>query len=135
MKIHDLYSDKVLVAGLVLTVLGLGNWIVGAVEGARYQTLVHRAAPTGLEENYALFQQLDQQKNEEVLRRITQDREKYNAARVKLDFFSVVLGGGQLFFLTGVVLTSFGLIRTMRQNAIKDLKRPRLTTQSLSGGP
>jgi hypothetical protein len=113
---REIYSSKILVAGFCLLTLGIGNWIVGATEGAKFQALVHRTAQTGLEQNYTLFRQLDQQKNEEVLRRITEDRERYNAARVKLDFFNVVLGGGQLFFFAGLLLTVFGLMRLLQQN-------------------
>jgi hypothetical protein len=111
---RDIYSDYRFVTGFLLLLLGIGNWIVGAVEINKYQALLHRTAQTGLEENYHTFQQLDYQKNEEVLRRITEDREKYNAARVKLDFYYVVVTGGQLFFVVGLLLTSFALIRLTR---------------------
>ena len=117
MKLRDAYSNYSLVAGLVLLFLGLGNWLVGAMESRKYQSLVHRTAQTGLEEKYAIFQQLDQQKNEEVLRRITEDREKFNAARVKLDFFYVVLTGGQLLFVVGMLVTFCALIQLIRQDA------------------
>lgn len=112
---RDFYSDYRFVAGVLLLLLGIGNWIVGAVEITKYQALLHRTAQTGLEENYHTFQELDYQKNEEVLRRITEDREKYNAARVKLDFYYVVVTGGQLFFVLGLLLTSFALVRLTRR--------------------
>ena len=82
-KARDIYSSYLLMAGIVCFVLGIGNWIVGAVETSKYQNLLHRTEQTGLEESYRSFQELDHQKNEEVLRRINEDREKYNAARVK----------------------------------------------------
>ena len=123
---REIYSSKILVAGFCFLTLGIGNWIVGAMESAKFQALVHRTAQTGLEQNYTLFRQLDQQKNEEVLRRITEDRERYNAARVKLDFFNVVLGGGQLFFFAGLLLTVFGLMRLLQQNRPADSQTARL---------
>ncbi len=95
MKIRELCSNYFLIAGLGCLLLGMGNWIIGAVETAKYQNLLLKTAHTGLEESYRNFQQLDQQRNEEVLRRLTESREKYNAARVKLNFFYVVLIGGQ----------------------------------------
>jgi hypothetical protein len=112
---RDYYSDYRFVAGLLLLLLGIGNWTVGAVEISKYQALLHQTAQTGLEENYHTFQQLDYQKNEEVLRRITEDREKYNAARVKLDFYYVVVTGGQLFFAVGLLLTSLAVVRVTRR--------------------
>ena len=113
--------------------MGIGNWIVGAMESAKYQALVHRTAQTGLEQNYTLFRQLDQQKNEEVLHRITEDRERYNAARVKLDFFYVVLGGGQLFFFAGLLLTVFGLMRLLHQTRPVNSQTTRFREQGVSG--
>ncbi|HEY1267294.1 MAG TPA: hypothetical protein VGH16_08565 [Candidatus Binatia bacterium] len=130
MKIRDVYSSYLMVAGFTLLLLGVGNWVAGAVEISRYQGLLRRTAPTGLEETYRSFQELDQQKNEEVLRRINEDRERYNAARMKMDFYYVVLSGGRLLFLVGAVLTFFALIRLIRRDSLVKIKR--LVTRPLS---
>jgi hypothetical protein len=130
MKACDVYSNYLLIGGVVCLVLGIGNWVVGAVETAKYQNLLHRTQQTGLEESYRNFQELDQQKNEEVLRRINEDREKYNAARVKLNFFYVVLTGGRTLFLCGVFLMLWSLILLIRRdtqkkiNELSELARP-----------
>jgi hypothetical protein len=123
MKIRDVYSSYLLVAGFTLVVLGVGNWVAGAVEISKYQGLMRKTAPTGLEESYRSFQELDQQKNEEVLRRINEDRERYNVAKVKMDFYYVVLSGGRLFFLSGALLTFFALIRLIRQDSLIKIRR------------
>ena len=115
---RDVYSSHTLVAGLLLLMLGLGNWIVGAVQVTQYRSLLHSNSRTGLEENYRSFQELTPQKNKAILRRITEDREKYNAARVKLDFSYVVLRGGRLLFLLGLGLTLFAFIKVIRQDAL-----------------
>lgn len=117
MNLRDLYVSNFLVAGIVCFVLGIGNWVVGAIETAKYQNLLHKSAQTGLEESYRSFQELDHQKNEEVLRRINEDRERFNAARVKLNFFYVVLTGGRLLFLSGSVIIIWSLIRLIRRDA------------------
>ncbi len=129
MKPKDVYSSYLLVAGLMLLLLGIGNWIVGAVQITKYQGLLRNTAKTGLEESYRNFQELDLRKNEEVLRRINKDREKYNTARVKVDFYYVVLGGGRLLFFIGLFLTFFGLIRLIRQDA--SIKIGRLNSRLL----
>lgn len=116
-KIRDVYSSYLLIAGVACFILGIGNWVVGAVETTKYQNLLHRTEQTGLEESYRIFQELDHQKNEEVLRRINEDREKYNAARVKLNFFYVVLTGGKTLFLCGILLMLLSLIRLIRRDA------------------
>jgi hypothetical protein len=123
MKVRDIYSSHLLVAGFLLLVLGIGNWIAGAVELTKYQGLLRKTAETGLEESYRSFQELDQQKNEEVLRRINEDRERYNTARVKMDFYYVVLSGGRLLFLLGALLTFFSLIRLIRQDTLIKIRR------------
>lgn len=123
MKARDIYSSYLLVAGVLLLVLGIGNWIAGAVELTKYQSLLRKTAETGLEDSYRSFQELDQQKNEEVLRRINEDRERYNAARVKMDFYYVVVSGGRLLFLIGALLTFFSLIRLIRQDTLVKIRR------------
>ncbi|MBI4488923.1 MAG: hypothetical protein HY694_07535 [Deltaproteobacteria bacterium] len=123
MKPRDIYSSYLLVAGFMFLILGLGNWIVGAVQITKYEGVLHNTAQTGLEDSYRSFQELDQQKNEEVLRRINKDREKYNAARVKLDFYYVVLSGGRVLFLLGALLTFFALIRVIRQDTLAKMRR------------
>ena len=123
MKPRDIYSSYLLVGGFLCLVLGLGNWIVGAIEITRYQGLLHKTAQTGLEDSYRSFQELDHQKNEEVLRPINEDREKYNAARIKLDFYYVVVSGGRLLFLIGALLTFFALIRVIRQDTMMKMRR------------
>jgi hypothetical protein len=123
MKARDIYSSHLLVAGFLLLVLGVGNWIAGAMELTKYQGLLRKTAETGLEESYRSFQELDQQKNEEVLRRINEDRERYNTARVKMDFYYVVLSGGRLLFLLGALLTFFSLIRLIRQDTLIKIRK------------
>ena len=117
MKAREIYSSYLAIAGAVCLALGIVNWGIGAVESTKYQNLLTKTARTGLEDSYRSFQELDHQKNEEVLRRINEDREKYNAARVKLNFFYVVLTGGRALFLLGLLLTLCSMIRLIRQDA------------------
>jgi CRISPR/Cas system-associated protein Cas5 (RAMP superfamily) len=118
---REIYSSYLLLSGIVCFLLGIGNWAVGAIETAKYQNLLHRTEQTGLEESYRNFQELDHQKNEEVLRRINEDREKYNAARVKLNFFYVVLTGGKTLFLCGILLILWSVIRLIRRDTQKKM--------------
>lgn len=123
MKLRDIYSSYLLVAGFVCLILGIGNWTVGAVQITKYQRLLHKTAQTGLEDSYRSFQELNHQKNQEVLRRINEDRERYNAARIKLDFYYVVFSGGRLLFLVGALLTFFALIRVIRHDTLMKMRK------------
>ncbi len=116
-QFRSLYLNRYFVVGVVLVFLGAGNWIVGAVQVARYRALVDAGSTTGLEENYRSFRELTPRKNREVLGRIREEREKYDAARVKVDFFHVVLTGGFLLFLVGLVLAASVLFKVFRQDA------------------
>ena len=108
---------------MVCLLMGIGNWAVGVIETTKYQSLLYKTARTGLEENYRKFQELDHQKNEEVLRRINEDREKFNGARVKLNFFYVVLVGGRVLFFVGTALSLIALVRLIRRDAVSKIKR------------
>jgi Flp pilus assembly protein TadB len=123
MKVREIYSSYLLVSGVICLILGIGNWMVGVIETSKYQALLYKTARTGLEENYRNFQQLDHQKNEEVLRRINEDREKYNGARVKLNFFYIVLMGGRVLLLIGAVLTLAMLVRLIRRDTQIKIRR------------
>ncbi|MGH7794351.1 MAG: hypothetical protein ACREQ2_05580 [Candidatus Binatia bacterium] len=123
MKVREIYSSTLLVSGLICLVMGVGNWTVGVVETSKYQALLYKTARTGLEESYRSFQELDHQKNEEVLRRINADREKYNGARVKLNFFYVVLIGGRVLFFVGAILSLIALVRLIRRDTQAKIRR------------
>ena len=122
-KPKDIYSNYLLVAAMIFLILGIGNWIVGAVQVTKYQKMLRNTAKTGLEDSYRSFQELDHRKNKEVLRRINEGREKYNVARVKVDFYYVVLGGGRLLFFLGLFSTFFVSIRLIRQDTLSKIRR------------
>jgi len=123
MKVREMYSSSLLLSGVICLIMGVGNLTVGAIETSKYQALLFKTARTGLEENYRNFQELDHQKNEEVLRRINEDREKFNGARVKLNFFYVVLTGGRVLFFVGAVLSLVAVVRLIRRDARLKIKQ------------
>jgi len=117
MKASQLYLNPVFAFGVVLLLLGAGNWIVGAVQVAHYRALVDAGSKTGIEDRSAGSGQPAAPKNTKILGRIHEEREKYDAARIKVDFFYVVLRGGLLLFLTGLGFSGFVLVRTIRRDA------------------
>jgi len=122
-KVREVYTSYLLVVGVVCLIMGIGNWTVGVVESSKYQALLYKTARTGLEENYRNFQQLDHQKNEEVLRRINEDLDRYNGARVKLNFFYIVLIGGRVLFIIGTGLILAGMVYLIRRDSRAKVKR------------
>ena len=123
MKLKDIYSSYLLMAALILLSLGIGNWSFGAIQITKYQKMLQSTAEPGRENSYQNFQELDQRKSEEVLSRINEGRERNNTARVKVDFYYVVLAGGRLLFFLGLFLTFLALIRLIRQDSISKIRR------------
>lgn len=109
MNIKDLYLKPGFVTGLVLVLLGAGNWIVGSVQVNHYRAVVAAGADFGKDGSYGGFGQRTPQENREILGRIHEEREQYDAARVKMDFFYVVLTGGLILFLAGLFLAGLAL--------------------------
>jgi hypothetical protein len=108
---------------VVLVLLGAGNWIVGAVQVAHYRAMVDAGSKTGLEDSYRSFRELTPRKNRAVLSRIHEEREKYDAARVKVDFFHVVLKGGLLLVLVGLGLTFSALFKIIRRDGPMKIRK------------
>jgi hypothetical protein len=93
------------------------------VESSKYQALLRKTSQTGLEETYRSFQELDRQKNAEALKRINNDRKKYNAARAKLNFFFVVWSGGKLLFVIGALLALSATVSLIRRDARINIRK------------
>jgi len=123
MKLRDIYSSYLLVAAVMLLTLGIGNWVFGAVQITKYQRLLRSTRESGPDTSYQNFQELDQRKSEEVLRRMNEGSENSSAARVKMDFYYVVLAGGRLLFFLGLFLTFLAFIRLIRQDTLSKIKR------------
>lgn len=116
MTVRDLYQDVAFMAGIILIFVGAVNSVVGMKESSKYQRIIAKISQTGLEETYRNFRELSPRQNEQVLSRMTDDQEKYNIARVRLDFFQVVVSGGQLFLLIGVLIAAYSVIRVIRRD-------------------
>ena len=123
MEFRSLYLNPFFALGVVLVLLGAGNWIVGAVQVAHYRAMVEAGSKTGLEDSYRSFQELTPRKSREVLSRIHEEQEKYDAARVKVDFFHVVLKGGLLLVLVGLGLTFSALFKIIRRDGLMKIRK------------
>ena len=123
-KYRSLYLNPYFAVGVVLVLLGAGNWVVGVVQVTQYRALVEAGSKTGPEGGYRDAREVVPRDNRRTLGRIHEEQERYNAARVKLDFFHVVRRGGLLLFMVGVGLASVALARTVRRNASAGADRP-----------
>ena len=85
------YRNLPLVVGLVLMILGLGNWLTGEIRTEEHRRAAHRGELEG-----------------------TLSTEELEIARVRMDFYHVVASGGRLLAAGGFLLAAVGLARHLR---------------------
>jgi hypothetical protein len=103
--------------GIVLLVLGVGNWSVAASKLAEYRHFDKSVANQGTLGNFEDFTELDARTNAELLRPLHRGIEPSVIANTKGDFYKVVQTGGQLFAFAGfglILIASFAVWRGMR---------------------
>jgi len=99
------YKSTVLVTGLVLVALGVGNWITGTIRLREHEAIVSAPAP------------LPRGGARPHTRRAGSSTEEIEIARGRMDFYHVVASGGRLLTLAGFVLVTFALARHLRPQA------------------
>lgn len=87
------YRNLPLVIGLVLMVLGLGNWMTGEIRTEEHRAIAAQSHRRGQFEPSA---------------------EEIEIARVRMDFYHVVASGGRLLATAGFLLAAVGLARHLR---------------------
>ena len=105
MTIAQLLSRNYLfIAGVVLIVLGIGNAIAAITKVSQYQTVLASTAPQVEAAATSLFRGGRRYFPSEA-------RERWEIAQAKLDFYHVVLGGGQIMFGVGLLCAMVALLR------------------------
>jgi hypothetical protein len=99
-----LHKSPVLVTGMLLLVLGIGNWVAGGIRSTPYVEYLARS-PGPRSTNDLKARLLDPPDEE---------RERRDIARAKLDFYQLVQSGGRLMILFGVVCLLLALLRLGR---------------------
>ena len=91
------YRNLPLVIGLVLMLLGLGNWLTGEIRTEEHRTIAARVERAEADAQLAA--------------------EEIEIARVRMDFYHVVASGGRLLATAGFLLAAVGLARHLRPPA------------------
>ena len=106
----DMVRHPLVPIGLVLMVLGAGNWYAGWDKIEEHERLLaakrraaHRAA-------FDDFPNLTTRTNEALLRGFQGGSDTAELAGVKLDFYRVVQAGGRFLFLLGSLSVGAGII-------------------------
>ena len=99
------HKNRLLVAGITLVLLGIGNWFFGVVRSAPYHEylLVHPGP-----------EQSDKSLKAQLLLPPDEERERRDIAYAKLDFYGLVQSGGRIMMIAGVVLAGVAWRRQAR---------------------
>ena len=98
--------------GLLLVVLGLGNWYTGITRGAEDKALLASGklrVPVVSSED---FPELNDHTTATLLQPLRRGSDQHTLVSAKLDFYKVVQSGGHILFLLGVCCAAAGLLRT-----------------------
>ena len=109
-----LRSPLVLI-GVVLLVIGFGNWYAGVDKGEEYERLLAAGnLPTPVDD-YEDFQELNARTTATLLNPLQRGSDEYTLANAKLDFYKVVQSGGRMLVLLGLFCSAAGVIRSWQR--------------------
>ncbi len=121
-KLPDLYHDWRFTAGLVLMILGAGNWIVGLAKTHQYSAIVAMASRTENDQSYRRFDELDQSSDRAVLAPFSAEERRVTYASTHMDFYHATFLTGQVLFALGVIITLFAFIGVVRRDARRKIR-------------
>jgi len=129
-KPPDLYSDGWLIAGLILMLLGAGNWLVGLTKTEQYSRTLARASQSGFDQSYLSFDELDDRSDSAVLAPLTQQERNVSYANARMDFYHATFLTGQILFALGLLVAVIAFLGAIRRDARRSMRpaRPRAPT-------
>jgi hypothetical protein len=121
MELPDLYGDWRIIAGVVLILLGTGNWLVGLNGIVQYRRLVV-ATPYSNNELYRNFDELDARTDGAVLAPLNQEERTVSYAAAQMDFYHAVYLTGCFLFALGLMVAVMAFIGAIRRDAREALR-------------
>jgi hypothetical protein len=104
--------------GVLLVILGLGNWVVSRSKLFEYG---HRIASTETIDRVGTlsdYRELTPRTNATLLERLHRGTPDYNFTAAKLDFYTVVQSGGRLLAFIGLLVAGVALLRGWRERRV-----------------
>jgi hypothetical protein len=112
--------NPLMLVGLVLIVIGFGNWYTGVDKGAEYERLLATwSLPTPVDD-YEDFEHLNARTATTLLDPLQRGSDEYTLANAKLDFYKVVQSGGRLLILLGLFCSAAGAVRSWQRRRLEE---------------
>jgi hypothetical protein len=105
-------SSALLPVGLLLMILGAGNWYTGFRQGAEHEALLAAGNLPTTTADFDDFPQLGAHTTATLLGPLERGSDQKTLISTKLDFYRVVQTGGRMLTILGLFCTVAGLMRT-----------------------
>jgi hypothetical protein len=105
-SLHALLRSGLVLAGLLLLGVGVGDLFAGHSKRAQYEELRDTTAPVGQRDPAALFPTA------------SESEERHELAKAKVGFYELLITFGQLLSATGFALIALGVLR-LRMRTIR----------------
>jgi hypothetical protein len=105
----QLLRHPLLSIGVMLFVIGAGNWGVSRNKLAEHMDRVDSRSAIDLNQDLSEFPDLTPEMNAALLQRLHRGAGRYTVQAAKLDFYTVIHRGGRFLAVLGLVLIAFAV--------------------------
>jgi len=110
--------SALLPVGVLLMILGAGNWYTGISRGAEHEELLAAGDIPTTAADFDDFPELSAHTTDTLLRRLQRDSDQKTLISTKLDFYRVVQAGVRMLTSLGLFCSIAGLMRTWYQQRL-----------------
>jgi hypothetical protein len=111
--------NPLIAVGLLLIVLGFGNWYIGYDKAVEHEHLLAAGPPDTPLEHVEDFRELNPRTTATLLSALQRGSDAYTMINAKLDFYKVVQSGGRLLVLLGLFCAAAGFIRSWYRQRVQ----------------
>jgi uncharacterized membrane protein YidH (DUF202 family) len=109
------WRNPLLPIGLLLVILGCGNWYAGKHQIEEHERLLATGDIPAPATHFEEFRELTAHTTATLLSPLQHGSDQHTLISGKLDFYKVVQSGGRMLILLGLFCAAAGMIRTWYQ--------------------